>query len=305
MREQDYGAIAPLGSTQPGPQWTREQYTHGAADVQELLVPYFMVITHSAIAASAVDSSPSAIQITEWPFLWTGLHVGDSAGINPETPDLGFTFSLQDEGGQAQEFMSSRITSRNLFAGGPISLPVPWLFNRGHSIRSDVENLDTGSARTCWITLSGWLVEPGVVGQWERYGLSEFLSTPYGYPLPNLSDRDLVPFWYNVRHASIAASGTNTQNPAFQVGQRPFEWSLLSAAPEAGTSGVRLEINDNRSRQGFSDGRIVSPSFMWHGPIALPVPWRMIQGGAMQTTMENLDTGATRSGRATFGGVLL
>ncbi len=291
-----------ISASQPGPQWTPGMY-QDPGDTDRLLVPYTYVITHDAVGAATTVTTPSAAQFTNWPFLWTTLHVGSSDGDEPA--DEGFSFLLQDEGGGSQQFMSSAIMSRNLFGSGPIALPVPWLFGIGHSVRSQVENLDQSNSLNCYVSMGGWLVQPKVIGQWEQYGLQEMLQSPHGYPLPNLSGLDPVPFFYNVRHPDVGASNaTTTVTPAFQVGTRPFEWTLLSAAQEAGTAGFRVEITDNRTRQGFSDGRLPTITLMQHGPIVLPTPWRMTPGASMQTLMENLDS-SQRSGRITFGGVLL
>lgn len=290
-----------LGAWQPGSQWTPE-LVERAADVNRVVIPYQYVITHSAVAAATVDEQNNAVQISQWPFLWTTLHVGDSSGDDPA--DVGFSFSLQDEG-RGQYFMNARIMSRFLMSEGPIVLPAPWLFGVGASIRSVVENFDQGTARDCYVTLGGWLVQPEIVGEWDRYGVRNLLRSPFGYPLPGDSGLAPVPFFWNVTSASIAASGNATQDPAFSVGTREYDWVMLSACAEAGTSGMRLAITDNRTRQGFSTNRIPSITLLEHGPVVLPTPWRIGQGGSMQTTMENLDTGTARILRATFGGVLL
>jgi len=299
-----------LAASQPGPQWVPENLPNVAA-LRRVLVPYWAVIEHAAVAASGTNNIASAIQIGQWPFLWTTLHVGDSGGDDPAAP--GFGFLLSDEAVQ-QAFMSSRIMSRNLMAEGPVALPVPWLFREGATIRSEVENYDTGSARTAYITLGGWLVEPTVAdGAWDSViGLREFVGSPWGYPLPgDLGDvRSPLPFYFNVRSQQMAASATDIRDPAFTVGGREFDWMQFSATQEAGTAGVRVSIRDSQSRQGFSTGnggndRLPSLTLLQHGPIQLPFPYRLPRGNSLAATFENLDTGAAQFGRASFGGVLV
>jgi len=304
---------AGLGASQPGPQWT-PQMVPGAAGLQDVLVPYACVIAHLGVAASGTNNLPSAIQIGEWPFLWTTLHVGSSDGDEPA--DEGFSFLLSDES-IGSTFMSDRIMSRNLMAEGPITLPAPYLFREGAAIRSEVENYDTGAAQDCYVVLGGWLVQPRIVdGQWDSVvGLREFLGSPWGYPLPTNLGTEIapLPYFYNVRSASMAgaaAHGTDTQDPAFTVGGREFVWLMTSATPEAGTSGIRLSIRDSQSRQGFSRGnsgndRIPSITLMQHGPIVNPLPYMLPKGSSLAVTFENLDESTARFGRATFGGVLL
>lgn len=302
--------LGELAANQPGGQWIPEMLP-AAAKLRDILVPYNAVIQHAAVAASGTNNIASAIQIGQWPFLWTTLHVGSSEGDQPG--DEGFSFLLSDES-VGHAFMSDRIMSRNLMSNGPIVLPVPWLFREGATIRSEVENYDTANALTAFVTLGGWLVEPNIAaGQWDAItGLREFLGSPWGYPLGgDLGEsQSPLPFYFNVRSASMAASATATQDPAFTVGGRPFDWLQWSATPEAGTAGIRVSIRDSQSRQGFSTGnggndRIPSIPLMEHGPIQLPFPYRLDRGYSLATTMENLDTGAPRFGRVTFGGVLI
>ena len=194
-------ALNELGVLQPGALWTPWRLG-GLNAVRRRMIPFSYTIVHAAIAASGINPLAAAVQISDRAFVWTHWMVTIPGSTS------GWAELMRDQASGVQ-FMNQRVCSLNLFAQGPIPLPVPWVFGPQSAIYAEGENLDTGSTRTAYVTLSGYLLDPPdesdpLAPDWTRYGHPMAGGmTPYGWPMPGESDRAPAPFYFDVTSASI------------------------------------------------------------------------------------------------------